>query len=48
MALRQILRGKKGMGKQYDIPYYFKAAEKNIKFGRGEEDGNFGKENQDF
>ena len=36
----RIYRGKKGKGKQ-NLPYDVNAVGKNIKWGRGEGDGNF-------
>ena len=47
MALgKNIVRGKKGKGKQYHLPFTIEAVGKNIKLGRGEVDGNFGEQNQ--
>ena len=43
----RILVGKKAKGKQYHIPF-INAAGKNIKWGRGEGNGNFWEKNQDF
>ena len=34
-------------GKQCHLPFNIEAVGKNIKWGRGKEDGNFGEENQD-
>ena len=48
MAVLMNLTWKNGKGKQYHLPYNFKAAGKNIKWGKGGGDGNFGEENQDF
>ena len=39
---------KKVKGKQYLLFYNIKAVGKNIKQGKGEGGGNFGKNNQDF
>ena len=39
---------KKGKGKQYHLPYNIEDVEKNIKWLKEKEDGNFGAENQDF
>ena len=38
----------KGKEKAYHLPYNVKAVGKNIKWGRGKGDGNFGEENQDY
>ena len=46
MAVGKNITWKKG--KQYHVPYNIEAVGKNLKFGRGEGDGNFGEENQDF
>ena len=40
--------GKKEKGKQYHLPYYIEIAWKNIKWGKGNGEGNFGEENQDL
>ena len=34
----RMLSGKNGKGKQYHLPFNIKAAEKNMKWGRGEGD----------
>ena len=44
----RIKRGKKGIRKQYHLPYNINAVGKNIKWGRGEGVGNYGEENQKF
>ena len=53
-------RGRKyGFGEEYNVekmergsniylPYNIEAVGENIKWGRGDEDGNFGEENQDL
>ena len=35
-------------GNQYQYPYNIEAVRKNIKWGKGEGDRNFGEKNQDF
>ena len=35
--------GKKGKGEEYHLLYNIKTARKNIKWGKGERDGNFGR-----
>ena len=45
---KNIRREKKEKGKQYNLPSNNMAVWKNIKWGKGVGDGNFGKENQDF
>ena len=44
----RILHWKKENWKQYHLPYNIEAVEKNIKWGRGERDGVFEEENQNF
>ena len=43
MAVGKNITWKKGKRKQYNLPYNIQAIWKNIKWGRGKEDGNFWK-----
>ena len=45
MAVGKNIKWKKAKEKQYHLSFNIEAVVKNI---RGEEDGNFGEENQDF
>ena len=48
MAVGKNITFKKGKGKKYRLPYDKKAVGKNIMWARGNGDGNFWEQNQDF
>ena len=48
MTVGKNITWKKGKGEAYNNPYNIMVVGKNINFGRAEQDGSFGEENQYF